>query len=211
MNEETNLNEDKEGAETEGESPKVGDAPKKEKRPRIVRKEIVDKGTYTLDEKEFKACLGSKNAREVGTVAEYINLELWYDKHYIIERNQHPDDNGNQRDVPPEAVEALVRKAFKHLLFYSSAVKTFHFLNHEDSKGIIRTIIKDSPKNKPLSVACQVHFKNFNRYQFSVITAMDGDIPLSAGQHFIEFVDESCSILKKFDDGKVTPVFTCQD
>lgn len=198
-------------AGAEDESPKAEGVPKKEKRKRIEVAPRIAGATYIHDEKEFKACLGSKNAREVSTVAEYINLELWYDKHYIIDRNQHPDESGKKRDIPPEAVEALVRKAFKHLLFYGSAVKTFHFLNHEDSKGIVRIVIKDSPENKPLSVACQVHFKNFNKYQFSIITAMDGDIPLSAGQHQIEFIDENGSILKKFDEGKLTPVFACQD
>lgn len=105
------------------------------------------------------------------TLAYNINLELWFAKHYH-NRDQFEDDDGNRKDIPPTDIEALVTKGLKHLIFYSSVVKGFTFLNHEDYPGNIRAILKDTySKSSPLSVLIQSHFKNFSKYQITVITA----------------------------------------
>ena len=118
----------------------------------------------------------------------------------------------NKRNISPDAVQALISKSLKHLIFYGSAVKNFTFLNHENSNPKVRTIIKDTYSgSRPLSVACQAHFKNFNKYQFTVITAIDDDIYLGSGQYFIEFVDECHSFLKKFENGSYIEILSCQD
>lgn len=185
--------------------------PLRPKRPRVTTTVSKQAGALEVnDNMAFMACLGSKNAREIRTVPQNISLELWFDKHYY-DRNQHGSDDGTKRNIPPEAVEALVVRSLNHLLFYSSVVRNFIFLNHEDSPSIIRTIIKDSSGVSPLSVTIQAHFKNFNKYQFTVITAIDDNLRLSAGQYFIEFIADNHSVLYKFDNNKNTEVFSCQD
>jgi hypothetical protein len=180
---------------------------------KIPRKRIGDKMAGAIavkDDKAYTESLGSKNAREIKTVSEHISLELWFDKHYAV-RDQHGSDDGTKRDISSEAVEALVIKALKHLIFYSSTVKGYTFLNHEDHPGTIRAFVKDTIGAKPLSIVIQAHFKNFSKYQVTVITAIDDHIRLGSGQQIIEFVGESHSILKKNEGGKEIPILECQD
>jgi hypothetical protein len=95
-------------------------------RPRM---KITDKmlgAEAVKDDRAFTQSLGSKNAKEIKTNPQNINLELWFDKHYC-DRDQHGGDDGIKRDICPNTVEALVIKSFKHLLFYSSVVKGFYF------------------------------------------------------------------------------------
>ncbi len=186
----------------------------KPKRPRINLAERMAEAETVKDDLEYTICLGSKMAREIETFSEQIKLELWFDKHYL-DRSQHGDDNGNKRDISPNIVQALIFRAFKHLLFYGSAVKNFYFLNHPENinnNQKLRTIIKDMhSKDDPLSVVCEIHFKNFNRYQLTVITAIDKDLKISNGQHVVEFVDECHSLLKKIDNGMLKEIYSCQD
>jgi hypothetical protein len=184
----------------------------KPKRPRTqpIAAKMAEAETVK-DELEFTSCLGSKNARVIEIYAESLNLELWFDKHYL-DRSLHGDDSGNKRDINQDIVKVLVFRAIKHLIFYASAIKNFNFLNHYDKEQKLRTIIKDNHSyDKPLSVVCEIHFENFNKYQLTVITAIDSDLRLSNGQHFVEFVDECHSLLRKFENNTYIEVFSCQD
>jgi hypothetical protein len=177
----------------------------RKKRPRIIRSL---ENNIVKDELAFVENLGSKNAREIKIISEKILFEIWHDKHYVI-REQHGDEEGKREGVNNEAVERLIVNSFRHLLFYSARIKGFTFLNHENS-AITRTILKDSySQDESLTVVIQVHFRSFNKYEATVITAKSGNFALGAGQYYIEFEDENSSVLKRLDNGKITEVFSC--
>ncbi len=184
----------------------------KPKRPRINLAERMAEATAVKDDLEFMECLGSKNARRITTFVEYIKLDIWYDKHYI-DRSQNIDESGKQRDVPLSEVQYLIERAFKHFLFYSSKVTNFSCLNH-DLKGERpkRILIKDSYSNgKHLCIACEFHFKNFNMYEITVKTAIDGQLHLGDGQFMIDMIEECASILNKLQQKVVLKIDSCQD
>lgn len=172
----------------------------------------MDGAVEVKDDLAFTACLGSKLAREINTTPHTISLELWFAKHYH-NRDQFEDDDGNRRDIPPADIEALVIKGLKHLIFYSAVVKGFTFLNHEDHPpGNTRAILKDTySKSSPLSVLIQSHFKSFSKYQITVITAIDAHLHMASGQHCIEFIGDSHSVLKKLENGRFVEILSCQD
>ena len=182
-----------------------------EDRPKRKRINRMVGAVEVKDDLAFTECLGSKSAKEIRTTPHNINLELWFAKHYH-NRDQFVDEDGNQRDIPPLDIEALVTKGLKHLIFYSAVVKGFTFLNHEDYPGIIRVVLKDTySKSSALSVLIQSHFKNFSKYQITVITAIDAHIHMASGQYCVEFVGDSHSVLKKRDNGKFVEILSCQD
>ena len=186
----------------------------KPKRPRIEH--IASKMSEAVkvdDALEFIKCLGSKNARRITTFQEYIMLDIWYDKHYVS-RSQTPDDRGMYRDVPLNEVQSLVERSFKHLLFYSTKVSNFSFLNHEfNGNFALRVILKDSHSysTKSLCIACEIHFINFNKYEVTVKTAIDGQLHMGDGQFMVEMIGDCHSILQKFKKGNFEEIYSCQD
>ncbi len=185
----------------------------KPKRPRINLSAKMVEALTVKDELEFKECLGSKNARRIISFVEKIELDIWYDKHYVY-RSQSADESGKQRDVPLEEVQSLVQMSFKHLLLYSSKVNNFSFLNHElKGQRALRIVIKDSHSysTKSLCIACEIHFVNFNRYEITVKTAIDGELHMWDGQFMVEMVDQRHSILYKFQQKKLMEIYQCQD
>lgn len=178
------------------------------KRPRIQRKKDI--GTLVSDELEYKQNLGSKNARLHKTVPEKINFELWYDKHYEL-RELHGDDEGKREGIDKTAVERLVEKILSHLLYYSSTIKSFSFLNDRQQPAI-RTILKDSySQDQVLTIVAQIHFINLWAYQVTIVTARCGeDFRISSGQYFVELTAENSSTLFRLDNGKITTVASCE-
>lgn len=167
-------------------------------------------GIIVPDEQEYKQNLGSKNARHHKTVPEKINFELWYDKHYAV-REQHGDNDGKREGIEKVAVERLVERVLSHLLYYSSTVKGYTFLNDQQPNPI-RTILKDSySQDQVLTIVAQIHFINLWAYQVTVVTAMCGvEFRISPGQYFVELTSENTSILYRLDNGNVTKVATCE-
>lgn len=179
------------------------------KRPRIIVKKNI--GEVPLqDEQSFESNLGSKNAKIIITIAEQIQLEIWFDKHYTS-RNQHGDDLGPRIGINPERIINLLKIALKHILFYSARIKGFNFLNHE-SEVNTRIILKDSfYEAEPMFAVVQIHFKNFNKYECTVITARCNEFKIGTGQYYVEFFSASESTLHRIDNGMSTQFFSCQD
>lgn len=170
------------------------------KRPRIQPKIITP--NEIEDELEFKENKCSKNARKIIIIHENLQLELWYDQHYIRTRYQHGEDNGERREgIEPEDVEGLVKKSIPHLLCYGAKIKSFNFLNHEN-EAPIRVVLIDSNYDVDLNIAVEVHLITLNKYEITVKTAMrKNDFRIDNGKYAIQIIGENQSILKK-QEGK---------
>jgi hypothetical protein len=153
-----------------------------------------------VDEEAFRKNRCSDNAKKVFTQVEEITIELWHDKHYH-DRRQHGDEQGKRADIDADIVEDLVRRSFKHLLFYSSMVKGFTFLNTEAVVGQPHRIILQQDYNESvLNVVIQAHFTGINCFEITVITAMCVDsFRIAHGQYVVEIQGDN-SILKKYDN-----------
>ena len=89
------------------------------------------------DELAFLKNKCSDHAKKIFVEIEKVYVELWFDKHYH-DRHQHGDEDGKREGISPRIVEALVRKCIKHLLFYSSTVLGFKFINLDASQPSVK-------------------------------------------------------------------------
>ncbi len=183
----------------------------KDRRKRIVK----DRGELVKDELSFEKNMCSEKARQDESLQQRIIFDLWYDKHYL-DRNQLGEDDGTKREgIDLDAVRKLVTLGLSHLLFYSAKVKRFSFLNHELPKGnrALRTVLNDMfSKNLPLNIIIEVHFKSFNRYEVTIITALcKHDFDISDGQYAIQFLSERNSVLNFKDKDSIREIYSCQD
>jgi hypothetical protein len=163
-----------------------------------------------FDEMEYKENKCSSKARQIRTTKEGLNINIWFDKHYL-DRYQHGDNNGKRDGIDQDIVLSLVIQVIKHLLFYSAVVKNFTFLNHnyQYSTGrAIRIVCQKIANGSLLNVPIEVHFISIDEYEITVITAMSkDDFTLSDGQYAIEILGKNNSILKKSDRGKIMDVY----
>jgi len=165
----------------------------------LVRKEVK---VAIMDELEFIKNKCSDKARKIVTNIHKITIDLWLDKHYH-NRTQLGDDNGKRENIDLETVKELVAHSIKHLLFYSSLIKGFTFLNHEKVVGQSHRIVLQRELNESmLNVLIQAHFIEPACFEITVITAMCVDgFRLGDGQFVVEMQGDN-SILKKFENKK---------
>lgn len=191
--------------EVEPELSMVGSVPisEKKRRRRIGHQQI---GVPVADPLEYKQNKCTPNARIITTIDEKITINLWYDKHYV-NREQHGEDDGEKREgIEAETVEKLVLASIRHLMYYSSCVKGFSFLNHDDPpKGREnRVVIQTNSSIETLNVIIQAHHIDLNEYEVTVKTAkMQNDWRLSVGQYALELFedDANASILWQEERG----------
>ncbi len=181
----------------------------KKKRPRINKQEKMA-GAVPPPE-DVLAYLPNKasvNARQIIAFNESITLDLWHDKHYIVR-------NVEREGIDTEVVQKLIVNAIKHLLFYSSRVKGFTFLNHDTSPldRTVNIVLQDSySESIMLNVVIEAHFVNFKKYEITVKTAMRiNGFNLFEGQYAIEFLDKDSSVLKRLDTHNIVHIYSCQD
>ncbi len=178
----------------------LGDSDMKARRPRIP---FVDNRVKPIvDTLEFTSNLCSAKARSIAVFPHKIEIELWFDKHYH-DRDQHGDENGKREDIDPKSVEDLVRASITHLMFYSSLIKGFNFLNPTPSVGAPnRVILKRESADSMLNVVIQAHYAEINKFQITVKTAMCvDDFRVGNGQYTVE-IFEGGSVLRKKDNNK---------
>jgi hypothetical protein len=169
-------------------------------RPKRKRIPVAKKGSTPVieDSEEFKKNKCSPNARKVRENANEIEFDIWVDKHLHI-RQQFGDENGKMDGIEPMVVEALVIKAFNYLLYFSSLVKGFAFINNDKFHNPpIRVLLKEQDDSGlPLNVLIEAHSLGLNKYELTIITALRTDeFRMADGQYMVEF-QEDTSVLKK--------------
>lgn len=158
-------------------------------RPRITR----DRGEFVYDGLEYKANKATVGARNIVQLRDNIEFDVWYDKHYVYR-------NGEREGIEPPEVQALIGNALPHLVYYSSKIKNFVYLNENVPHGHRkqRIVLQDSYSgNVPLNVIVEVHFVSLHRQEITVITAIaKEDFEWSDGQYAIELTSKTNSVLK---------------
>jgi hypothetical protein len=176
-------------------------------RPRINK----TRGTSIVkDELVFVKNKSSDKARQIEIFEENIELDIWYDKHYL-DRLQHGDDNGKREGIDSETVKRSIRNSLKHLLFYGARIKGYNFLNHENDLPL-KILIQDSySQEMTLNIALEIHFVNFNFYEITVKTAMcTNEFKIGVGQYVVELIDDNNSVLKKKEQNNIIEIHSCQ-
>ena len=173
--------------------------------PREPRKRIkyVPKGVPAIEDNlTFLKNKCSDHARKVLMTIEEIQIELWFDKHYY-NRHQHGDEEGKRDGIDPTTVEKLVKKSFRHLLFYSSSVQGFKFINFASFPLPVRVILQEWSAGSKLNVVIESHFKDICHYEVTVKTAMcTEEFRVAIGQYCIEFQGGN-SVLYRNDNKKM--------
>lgn len=109
------------------------------------------------------------------------------------------DQNGKREGIDEDSIKNLVIKSIPHLFYYSFKVKNFSFINFAQGSRNVRTVLQEHKENSTLNVVVEFHHLEKNKYQVTVITAMQIDnFTISLGQYVLE-IDGDVSILKKFD------------
>jgi hypothetical protein len=183
-------------------------------RPRIGNR--MEGAVVLIDELAYTQNRCSPNTRNVGSSEIKLKLDVWFDKHYVF-RSVVGDENGKRQGIEIDIVIRLVSKLFKHLVFYSSNVKNFHFLNsipieHKQQRRV-RVVLQDSfSANETLNIVVEFHYINFNMYEITIVTAMGhDDFRMSDGQYAIELISESASKLKVFTKKTLNDICICED
>ena len=116
----------------------------------------------------------SDYARRIFGEVENTHIELWFDKHYH-DRHQHGDEDGKREGIDPKTVENLVKRSLKHLLFYSSAVAGFKFMNFSSPPPPVRVVLQEESNGSKLNVVIEAHCLAINNCEITVKTAMCTD------------------------------------
>jgi hypothetical protein len=177
---------------------------------REQRKKIPSNNQRLLpveDELAFTRNRCSKKARKINSIHHNLVFEIWFDQHYQI-RLQFGDENGMRPGIDAKKVESLVLRSMKHLVAYSSLLKTFTFINHDLNGGRANRIVLQEPTDEgKLNVVIEAHLINLDTYEITVKTAMCIDtFRISEGQFILEVIENE-SILKKLDNGKIKEIY----
>jgi hypothetical protein len=173
--------------------PSTGMSPAKRKRISVTPSMALPAVEDPLEYKKNKC---TERGRKILTTTENINIDLWYDKHYV-DREQFGDENGKREGIDNHLVEALVRKALKHLVFYSCFVKNFIFINREPKTRALRITLSEVLDEYILNVVIETHFISIISYEITVITAMsEEEFNLSDGQYFVEINGDNSTLFK---------------
>lgn len=173
------------------------------KRPRTVPV-VLEK--IAQDELAFIKNKSSENARKISTKVEYLEIDIWFDKHYL-NRVQHGDENGLREGIEQDDVKKIVESSVKHLLYYSVKLKYFIFVNHDDENRFGRIVLQTVADNQTLNIVIECHYLSLNKYEITVKTAMcEDNFRMSEGQFIIELVNDEESYLKKKDGSKIKKI-----
>lgn len=168
---------------------------RRERRKRIFR---PNSGTAVAktsgDPLEYSKNKATENGRKSEVLVNNLICDLWHDQHYVV-RYSAGDESGPRLGIEPNIVHEFIDKCFKHLMYYSSTVRNFAFVNDNGSDK--RVVLMDMSKNPNLNVAIEVHFIGFLKYEVTVITAMckNGFIAHD-GQYILEYTGEEESVLR---------------
>jgi hypothetical protein len=176
-------------------------------RKRFNPNELKKNATPAIDDPlEFKANKCTKNARFIETKHQQVSANIWFDKHYVL-RYQVGDESGKREGIAPDIIGSLITDSFSQLMLYGSSVKGFKFLNFAGQlDGNTRVILQKEIDGELLNVAIEAHYISLNIYEITICTAMiSNSFKIAAGQFCIE-VYEGGSILKKYDNGKLSNI-----
>jgi hypothetical protein len=182
----------------------MNDDNKQRKRIPVQRGELK-----AIDDKiEFTSNKCSNNARKIHVEARHVNIHLWFDKHYH-NRYQHGDEYGKRENIGPTEVENLVRKAVKHLIFYSCNIRGFKFINYKGQpEAPVRVLLQEQTEQSILNVVIEVHYLDIETFEITVKTAMCvDDFRASVGQYIIEF-QKDISFLKRKDNNTIVDIYS---
>lgn len=168
--------------------------------PTRRRKRILPKSNLLPaieDNLTFIKNKSSDNAKKLGEIAVSFATHLWIDKHYHI-RYQFGDDNGPRTGIEPDTVEKLVKKAIPFLLFFSTAVAGFSFVNlNNNSERPVKIVLKEGEGNDTLNVVVEAHFVEINKFEITIKTAMRvEDFRLHQGQYALEVLETNCILYR---------------
>jgi hypothetical protein len=164
------------------------------------------KGKIASNSLAFTKNRSSDYARRVFIHAEDLEFHIWFDKHYYF-REEHGDENGKREGIGKEAIQELIIKSTKHLIYYSLKIKSFVFINFSsDLMGrseriVLQNNFHDAPK---LNVIAEYHYLDANRFEVTVKTAIrKDDFYFSDGQYLVEIYDDDKSALHKKELNKI--------
>ncbi len=174
------------------------------KRPRIAPG--ANRLPAIHDTDAFVKNKSSDNAKQIAEVEVSIGTHLWFDKHYQ-DRHQFGDNDGARVGIDPETVQKLVKKSIPHLLFYSTAVRGFHFVNYNYPKEKpAKIVLKEETVDGLLNVVIEVHYTELSRFEITVKTAMCTEgFNMFMGQFSIDFQGDT-STLYRMDNTGLTEV-----
>ncbi len=171
------------------------------KRPRRSKD---PKGVSIDDPLEYGENKCSDNVRKVGSVSEQVDVDLWFHKHYLY-RHHLGDEFGKREGIDPDTVKALVVESVKHLVFCSTMLKGFRFINH-DSQEITRVVCQKEIDGVLLNVAIEAHYIDINKFEITVITAKkENGFKMKEGQYSLE-VTQSGIMLRKLENRKIIEI-----
>jgi hypothetical protein len=139
----------------------------------------------------------SKNAKKIKTLKSSVSFEMWHEKHYAI-RMQFGDNDGKREGIDAHIIEALISRSLKHILAYSSIIKTFAPVNYSNvSERSERIVLKEESEHGMLNVAIEIHLISPEVYEITVLTAMCSDTyKLSDGQFAIQLTGNESVIMQ---------------
>jgi hypothetical protein len=168
-----------------------------EKRKRITTSNKGDLNAI-IDPDAYSPNKSTKNAKKIIHLTQQYQIEIWFDKHYS-DKVAFGDENGARFGIEESSVISLVENSFKHLLYYSSIISTFNFINCKGSQILrnSRIVLQKKQDDTILNCVIEVHNNTVNIFELTVITAMcNDDFRISDGQFFI-YLDHYNSILYK--------------
>ena len=161
-----------------------------------------------VDEKAYTKNRCSDKARKINSIRPNVKFEVWFDQHYHI-REQFGDNNGVRDGIDPQTVESLVLKGMKHLIAYSSILKSFTFINHGESTGRAnRIVLQEETEDGLLNVVIEAHIIDIDTYEITVKTAMCTDNFIISDGQFVLNIIENESVLKRKERGALRDVYT---
>lgn len=165
---------------------------------RPPRKRIYKEKIVVVDELAFIPNKASVNARQINSIKKSFEIHIWVDKHYHKRHHLGEDDGGKREGIDFAAVEELVNSSIEHLLFYSSLVKVFSFLNKEQITGQPnRMLLRKDMNDTKLNVLIQAHYHEPKVLEVTVVTAMCvNDFRIGDGQYILDIYDDGSSLIK---------------
>jgi hypothetical protein len=177
------------------------------KRPRISKP--TTENTTIHDPLEFIQNKSTENAKKIQDYTLEIAINLYGDKHYFL-RHQIGDENGKRDGIDPDIIKGIVQDAMVHLLYYSSWVPNFSFIdingitNNRHNRVILQRIESDGVM---LNVVTETHLIGPFEYETTIITAMKtNNFFMVNGQYIVELIGDGNSILKKKHNGALSKV-----
>jgi hypothetical protein len=96
----------------------------------------------------------------------------------------------------------------KHLIAYSSILKTFTFINHELHGGRAnRIVLQEETVDGKLNIVIEAHIVDVDTYEITVITAMCEEFFFISDGQFVVEISDNESVLKKNERGQVKEVY----